>query len=98
MSEWKYLWSVATGNVNPLMKRSRAAVKFLSEQPGFVAIHPTDGRGLLWLYDSENNAKGARNMARTKGIMCGRNICRFKWDGGEIMYFDDPNYPGDENV
>lgn len=98
MGEFKYLWSVATGNVNPFWKKSRSAAKFLQEQPGFVAVHPADGRGILWLYDSENNAKGARNMARTKGIVCGRNICRFKWDGGSTIIFDDPNYPGDEYV
>lgn len=93
MSDNRYVWSVATGYVNPLIKRSRQAVKFLSEQPGFIGVHPTpDGRATLWFYDTENNAKGARNMARTKGIECGKNICRFRWGDGMELVFDDPNY------
>lgn len=92
MSEYRYLWSVATGDVNPLFKKSRKAAEYMRDQPGFVAIHPASPRGILWLYDSENNAKGARNMARTKGIKCGNNICRFKWDGGNMLIFDDPNF------
>lgn len=96
MSEQKYLWSIATGNINPFMRKSRQAMKFLMGQPGFVAVHPTpDSRGTLWFYDSENNAKGARNMARTKGIVCGKNICRFRWDGTLGVEFDDPNYKED---
>ena len=96
MSEEKYLWSVATGNINPFMRRSRKAIKYMMDQKGFVAVHPTpDNSGTLWLYDSENNAKGARNMARTQGIECGRNICRFRWDGGPMIVFDDPNYKED---
>ena len=93
----RYLWSVATGNVNPIMKRSREAVKYIQTLDGFVAVHPTpDGRGTLWLFDSENNAKGARNLLRAKGVKCGSNICRFRWDGGAEMIFDDENYKSDE--
>ena len=89
----RYLWSVATGNVNPLMKRSREAVKYIQSLDGFVAVHPTpDYQGTLWLFDSENNAKGARNLLKAKGVECGKNICRFKWDGGTVLIFDDPRF------
>ena len=89
----QYLWSVATGNVNPFMKKSREAVKYIQTLEGFVAVHPTpENRGTLWMFDSENNAKGARNLMRSKGIQCGNNICRFSWDGGSEMIFDDENY------
>ena len=86
----KYLWSVATGNVNPLKKKSRIVVDCMRKQKGLVGVHPTPN-GTLWLFDSENNAKGARNMARTQGIICGENICRFKVEENGIV-FDDPNF------
>ena len=86
----KYVWSVATGAVNPFLKKSREAVKFLSQREGFVAVHP-NGNGTLWLYDSQNAAKSARNTAEAKGIKCGRNICRFRWEG-DTLIFDDPDY------
>ena len=73
MSERK-LWTVATGVVNPLVKESRQAVKFISKLHGFVGVHPVDGY-TVWLFDTENNAKIARNKMRNKGIECGTNIC-----------------------
>ena len=89
----RYLWSVATGNVNPLVKKSRKASEYITSLEGFVAVHPTpDYTGTHWFFDTENNAKGARNMMRAKGIHCGDNICRFKWDGGAVIEFDDPKY------
>ena len=91
MSE--YLWSVATGNVNPLMRKSREVAKYIGSLEGFKAVHPTpENRGTLWLFDSENHAKAARNLMRSKGIQCGNNICRFKWDGGMVLEFDDPEF------
>lgn len=93
----QYLWSVATGNVNPLLKASREAVKYIQTLEGFVAVHPTPNwEGTLWLFDSENNAKGARNLLRAKGVKCGNNICRFSWDGGSVLVFDDENFKSDE--
>ena len=92
-----YLWSVATGKINLFKRKSREAVNYMTKQQGFTAMHITpDGQNTLFLYDSENNAKGARNMARTRGIECGTNICRFKWDGGDMLEFDDPNYKEDK--
>lgn len=90
----KYLYSVATGAISLVNKRSREAYEFMAKQDGFVSIYPAIGH-TLFLYDSENNAKGARNMARTKGIQCGNNICRFKSDGESIITFDDLSYKED---
>ena len=93
----KYLWSVATGNIDIFKRASRKAVKYIMALEGFVAVHPTPNHeGTLWMFDSENNAKGARNMMRSKGIQCGTNICRFKWDGGSEMIFDDENFKSEE--
>lgn len=72
----KYVWSVAVGNFNPFNKASREAVQFIKGLEGLVAVHPHYPRGTLLLFDSKNNAKGARNLMEAKGIQCGRNICR----------------------
>lgn len=92
MASEKYLYSVATGMVNPFLKRSRRAAEFMAKQEGFVAVHPAGEMGMLWLFDSLNNAKGARNLARAEGITCGKNICRFRWDGGDNLVLDDPEF------
>ena len=72
------LYSVATGRLNPFLKASRTAVEYMSNLQGFVAVHvePKHGR-LTWFFDSENNAKVARNLAESHGIQCGTNVCRF---------------------
>ena len=86
----KELYSVATGQVNILMKRSRQAAEFMTKQKGFVAIHIVPDGRMLWLYETENAAKAARNKAQSKGIECGKNICRFQWDQEtNILHFDD---------
>lgn len=73
-------YTVATGNVNPLMKRSRQAVKYITKLEGFLGVHPAPPRGTLWLFDTENNAKIARNKMEDKGIVCGVNICEVEFD------------------
>lgn len=88
MSGYKYLYSVATGAVDPFRKASRAAARCAWSCEGFVAVHPAGPYGVLWLYDSENHAKAARNILRSHGAECGRNICRFKWDGGDALIPD----------
>ena len=94
MPEPKYVWSVATGRISLFQKASIDAVQFMSKQKGFVAIQMPPGGGTLFLYNSLNNAKGARNLAEAKGIQCGLNICRFRHEGDTIV-FDDPNYKED---
>ena len=87
------LWSVATGGVNPWKKKSRQAAEFMAKQDGFVAVHPADIYHTLWLYDTENHAKSARNMANSKGIQCGDHICRFEWDEeNNVANFADDRY------
>lgn len=75
------LWSVAVGNL-PLLPRflqpkgTKRAVELIKEQEGLVAVHPCYPRGTLLLFDTENNAKGARNILRYNGVQCGDNICK----------------------
>ena len=94
----QYLWSVVTGNFDPFVKGAKKAVEYIQTLDGFVAVHPsTEGRGIIWLFDSENNAKGAINLMRSKGIHCGTNICRFEWDkANNAIIFADENYESKE--
>lgn len=70
------VWSVAVGNL-PLFpsKKVRQAVDFIKEQDGFIGFHPVYPYGTLCLFRTENDAKGAKNMMRFKGIQVGNNIC-----------------------
>ena len=72
------LWAVASGQLKPWRRASRDAVKYMGGLDGFVGVHiiPGDGR-TLWYFDTLNNAKGARNLMRAKGIPVGVNISRW---------------------
>lgn len=71
-------WTVAVGRIPliPWKKGMREAIKLIKEQKGFMAVHPVIGKGTLLLFDSENNAKGARNVLRYHGVQCGNEICK----------------------
>ena len=74
------VYSVATGNVDVLNKRSRRAAKYIMKQEGLTAVTPYFPDGTLWFFDSLNNAKIARNRMEAKGIKCGRNIMHAQLD------------------
>ena len=74
------VYTVAVGNVNPLSRRSRKAVKFISKLKGLVGVHPHYPDGTLILFDTENNAKIARNEMNAVGIVTGSNICEVEID------------------
>lgn len=67
-------YGIGTGAVNPLYKKSRDAVDFIKGLEGFKGVHTIpDGRN-LWIFDTLNHAKVARNMMESKGIICGKEI------------------------
>ena len=74
-------WTVAVGNL-PLLPKAlmpkgvTKAIKLIKEQEGLIAVHPAYPRGTLLLFDTENHAKGARNVLRFHGVKCGDNICK----------------------
>lgn len=80
MSE-KKLWTVAIPNFEgPFGSRRQRKVEerlltFIQKLDGFVAISPQYPRGILLLFETENNAKGARNLLRAEGVTCGTHIC-----------------------
>ena len=72
------VWTVAVGNLPlpPFIPRKvRKAIKFIKEQDGFIGFYPMYPNGTLCLFKTENDAKGARNIMRFKGIQVGDNIC-----------------------
>lgn len=52
------------------------AIELINEQEGLLGVTPMPPRGTLLLFDTENHAKGARNMLRFNGVKCGDNICK----------------------
>lgn len=68
-------YTVAVGNFSPFRRGSRNALKFIKTLDGLIGVHPCYPRGTLILFDSENNAKIARNLMESKGIRTGINIC-----------------------
>lgn len=73
-------YTVAVGNIDPKNKNSRKAVKYVATLHGFIGVHPNYPHGTLILFDTENNAKIARNLMNAKGIVTGRNICEVEID------------------
>ncbi len=70
------VWSVATGMVDVFKKESREAARFVKKQSGFLAVHVApDGRGVLWLFDTEKNARNAKYEMTKKGILTGNFVC-----------------------
>lgn len=84
------LWGVVTGGVRPWIKESAEAARFISKQEGFVAVHPMDDK-TIWMFDSLNHAKTARNNIEAQGARCGTYISHFEvgddgvpvWRGAE---------------
>ena len=69
-------WGFGTGAVDPFKKASRKAAEYITKMEGFLAVHLPDTWHTLWIFDSENNAKKAKNLAEAKGIKCGREIAK----------------------
>lgn len=72
------LFSVVTGMPSLFRRRSRRAMDYMATLDGLRGVHiDPSGRGTVWFFATENDAKRGRNMARSKGIQCGDNICRW---------------------
>lgn len=87
------LYSIATGMIDITRSSSRAAAEFIKSCEGFVAVHITT-KGFLWLFDSLNNAKIARNKCESEGMTVGKNIALFTADEkGQLFGRGDPDNP-----
>lgn len=82
------LYSVATGRLALLSRRSRQAAKLMGDQDGFTGYNIVPDGRMLWFYATEADAKRARNVAESQGVQCGRNICRFVVAPDGVPEFD----------
>lgn len=72
------VYGVATGSIG---RGSDTAVEVIRQQEGLLGVHPVKGYGLLWIFDTLNHAKVARNEMKFAGIQTGKNISE--------VYIDD---------
>lgn len=65
------------GTLKPRMIRdSRKLMNYVKNLEGFLGVHPIPPRGTLLIFDTENNAKRARNLiANDLKVQTGNNIC-----------------------
>ena len=54
-------------------KRIKNALRLIADTDGLVGVAPIGDRTLL-IYETENDAKRARNIANSRGILCGKEI------------------------
>lgn len=78
------VWAIAVGNVNPFVKASRDAVKYIKTLHGLVGVLPKYPDGTLIFFRTENQAKIAKNMLEAKGVKVGYNICKGEIDEKDI--------------
>ena len=86
------VYAVATGNFpsifapRKLKKASKQAIDLINRQEGFCGYHPMPPRGTLCLFLTENNAKAARNVMRSRGIPVGDNITKVFVPTADVDY------------
>jgi hypothetical protein len=87
------LYSIATGMIDITRSSSQVAAEYIPSCEGFIAAHITT-KGVLWLFDSLNNAKIARNKCEGEGMTVGKNIALFTADEkGQLFGRGDPDNP-----
>lgn len=58
------------------MKDTKKLLRYVKKLDGFIGIHPIPPRGTLLIFDTENNAKRARNLLDNDlKVQTGTNIC-----------------------
>ena len=69
-------YTVAIGNFSiPFTKDQKKVLKIIKNLDGFYGLKPCYPHGTLLLFNTENNAKRARNELDSLGIQTGTNIC-----------------------
>ena len=75
------VFTVGCGRIIPLRtdrkkirKGMEEAIKYIKKLDGFVGVHPVDLWHTLLLFDTDNNAKGGRNLLRAHGVQCSTYI------------------------
>ena len=71
------VFAVGAGRIAPMlgkMKQQKQAFKFIRSLDGFLGVHPIDMWHTMLIFDTLNNAKGGRNLMRTKDIPVGEIV------------------------
>lgn len=75
------VFTVGCGRIIPiptdarkLRKGMKEALEYIKKLDGFIGVHPVDLWHTLLIFDTENNAKGARNLLRAKDVQCANYI------------------------
>ena len=75
------VFTVGCGRIMPLItdkkkirKGMEEALEYIKKLDGFVGVHLVDLWHTLLLFDTENNAKRARNLLRAKDVQCANYI------------------------
>lgn len=87
MTEIKcYAFGIGNLSLNPLtLRKQNRILKRIQGLEGFIGIHPAYPGGTLVIFDTENNAKGGRNLMRSWEIECGREIGEIYVDSRYLM-------------
>ena len=72
------LYSVATGTIDPSNPKSVEAVEFVKSLPGMAGVYPGSDRGMLWMFNTFDQARSAMKQMSEVGIITGKNICKFR--------------------
>lgn len=65
-------------------KGVKEAIELIKTLEGLIGVTPMYPRGTLLLFDTENNAKGARTVLKFHGVQTGTNICKVFVDKSHI--------------
>ena len=71
------VFAVGAGRIAPKIGKKKAmgeAMNYIKSLDGFIGVYPVDLWHTLLIFDSLNNAKGARNGMKIKGIGVGNVI------------------------
>ena len=75
------VFTFGCGRIMPLRtdrKKTRKgideALEYIKKLEGFIGVQPVDLWHTLLIFDTENNAKRARNLLRAKDIQCANYI------------------------
>ena len=71
------LFAIGTGRIEPklgMKKRMKETMEYIMSLDGFIGIHSIDLWHTALIFDTLNNAKGARNLMKSKGIPIGEIV------------------------
>lgn len=66
-------WGFAVGNISlalNMRKSNREFMRILKGLKGLMGVHPQYPHGNVLIFETENDAKGGRNILRYKGVDC----------------------------